>query len=313
MSTGPLTACSSPAAGAEPCARRRAVVRHLRRPVLSPTASTSGTPARRGACIGSATSSAASRTSFDRELRRGARLPGARPPRHDRAPYCCRPLTSRSATATRPSSATSRSTLPTTGSSASSGRTAPARPPCCGCSPARESRSSGSVTLDGVPLRTLPRAQIARRMAVVPQETQLAFEYTRARGGADGTLPAPRRVRARGPRDIVVAREAASGHRHARPRSRARSRRSAAARSSASSSPPRWRRSLDVGRGRLQPACRTGRRRILLLDEPTAALDLKYQLEVAVSSDVAARRRTISLSSSRHTTSTSPPVSARRW
>ena len=36
----------------------------------------------------------------------------------------------------------------------------------------------GSVHLDGVPLGSLKRAEIARRMAVVPQETQLAFEYT---------------------------------------------------------------------------------------------------------------------------------------
>ena len=36
----------------------------------------------------------------------------------------------------------------------------------------------GRVMLDGVPLETLPRAAIAQRMAVVPQETQLAFEYT---------------------------------------------------------------------------------------------------------------------------------------
>ena len=38
--------------------------------------------------------------------------------------------------------------------------------------------SSGRVVLDGIDLRTMPRAAVARRMAMVPQETQLAFDYT---------------------------------------------------------------------------------------------------------------------------------------
>ena len=36
----------------------------------------------------------------------------------------------------------------------------------------------GQVLLDGVDLRRISRAVLARRFAVVPQETQLAFEYT---------------------------------------------------------------------------------------------------------------------------------------
>src|ERR1700730_688127 len=36
----------------------------------------------------------------------------------------------------------------------------------------------GSMTLDGAPLTRFSRAALARRMAVVPQETQLAFDYT---------------------------------------------------------------------------------------------------------------------------------------
>src|SRR3954468_11159409 len=36
----------------------------------------------------------------------------------------------------------------------------------------------GVVTLDETHLSTLPRVQLARRMAVVPQETHLAFDYT---------------------------------------------------------------------------------------------------------------------------------------
>ncbi|MEO6235970.1 MAG: ABC transporter ATP-binding protein, partial [Vicinamibacterales bacterium] len=36
----------------------------------------------------------------------------------------------------------------------------------------------GSVTLGGAALSSLSRGALARRMAVVPQETQLAFDYT---------------------------------------------------------------------------------------------------------------------------------------
>src|SRR5688572_14935945 len=36
----------------------------------------------------------------------------------------------------------------------------------------------GSVTLEGTPLTRFSRAALARAMAVVPQETQLAFDYT---------------------------------------------------------------------------------------------------------------------------------------
>ena len=73
-----------------------------------------------------------------------------------------------------------------------------------------------------------------------------------------------------GPADFAVAREALAATGHARARRIAPfSTRSAAARSSASSSPRRWRRS----------AAQRPQDGILLLDEPTAALDLGYQLE----------------------------------
>ncbi len=66
----------------------------------------------------------------------------------------------------------------------------------------------GSVTLDGVPLRTLPRALVAQRMAVVPQETQLAFEYTVLEVVLMGRYPHLGPFALEGPADIVVAREA---------------------------------------------------------------------------------------------------------
>src|SRR6185436_16368860 len=38
--------------------------------------------------------------------------------------------------------------------------------------------SAGRVTLDGSDLARLPRTALARRMAVVPQETHLAFDFS---------------------------------------------------------------------------------------------------------------------------------------
>ena len=76
----------------------------------------------------------------------------------------------------------------------------------------------GSVTLDGVPLRTLPRALVAQRMAVVPQETQLAFEYTVLEVVLMGRYPHLGAVRDRGPRRYRRGARSPRGHRHARPR-----------------------------------------------------------------------------------------------
>jgi len=45
------------------------------------------------------------------------------------------------------------------------------------------------MTLDGQPLSGLSRAALARRMAVVPQETQLAFDYTVSEVAMMGRYP----------------------------------------------------------------------------------------------------------------------------
>src|SRR5260370_17968361 len=47
----------------------------------------------------------------------------------------------------------------------------------------------GSVTLDGAPLTRFSRAALARRMAVVPQETHLAFDYTAGEVAMMGRYP----------------------------------------------------------------------------------------------------------------------------
>src|SRR5688572_24916850 len=62
----------------------------------------------------------------------------------------------------------------------------------------------GTVTLDGEPLSSFSRADLARRMAVVPQETHLAFDYTVAEVTMMGRYPHLGAFEIEGPEDIAV-------------------------------------------------------------------------------------------------------------
>jgi len=137
----------------------------------------------------------------------------------------------------------------------------------------------GGVRLDGVPLATLARGEIARRMAVVPQETHLAFEYSVLEVVLMGRYPHLGAFEVEGPRDFELARAAlnATGTLPLEARmfstlSGGEKQRVIIAAALAQISTD------DVGRdfGRAD-----NKSSILLLDEPTAALDLKYQLETA--------------------------------
>src|SRR4051794_38374552 len=66
----------------------------------------------------------------------------------------------------------------------------------------------GTVTLDGAPLRSLSRTTLARWMAVVPQETQLAFDYTVGEVAMMGRYPHLGPFELEGPRDIAVVDDA---------------------------------------------------------------------------------------------------------
>ena len=168
----------------------------------------------------------------------------------------------------------------------------------------------GSVTLDGAPLSRFTRTDLARLMAVVPQETQLAFDYTVAEVAMMGRYPHLGAFEIEGPADLAVIEETltSTGTLHLKDRlfatlSGGEKQRvviaaalaqlfrlkaeatgvqgGAAAGVQGGTAAGVQNRATgsqtESGSFRLQ-AEETG---YLLLDEPTASLDLGYQLEVA--------------------------------
>ena len=124
--------------------------------------------------------------------------------------------------------------------------------------------ASGQVLLNGRPLRTLSRRQVAREIAVVPQETRLAFDFTVHEVVLMGRFPHLGAFQLEGDEDARLAREALE----------------------------------DTGTahlaGRMFPTLSGGEKQrviiaaalaqaasVMLLDEPTASLDPGYQLEIA--------------------------------
>ena len=76
----------------------------------------------------------------------------------------------------------------------------------------------GRVMLDGVDLQTISRATVARRMAMVPQETQLAFEYTVLEMAMMGRYPHLGAFEIEGPDDLAHCARRVARHRNASPR-----------------------------------------------------------------------------------------------
>jgi iron complex transport system ATP-binding protein len=133
---------------------------------------------------------------------------------------------------------------------------------------------SGSITIDAVDIRTLSSIQMARRLAVVPQETHLALDYSVLELVLMGRYPHLGPFEVEGPNDIASAHAAlsATGTDHLAERafntlSGGEKQRVVIASALA-----------QLGEG--TPGAEA-KGRVLLLDEPTASLDLKYQLEVA--------------------------------
>jgi iron complex transport system ATP-binding protein len=123
---------------------------------------------------------------------------------------------------------------------------------------------SGSVTLDGEPLHAIQRRRLARRIAVVPQETHPTFDYTVMEMVLMGRHPHLGVFAIEGPADLTMAREALAATGTADLEQRAY---------------------MTLSGGEKQrviiAAALAQASDLLLLDEPTASLDLGYQLEVA--------------------------------
>jgi iron complex transport system ATP-binding protein len=124
--------------------------------------------------------------------------------------------------------------------------------------------TAGRVFLDGHPMDRLGRRDIARRLAVVPQETELAFEYTALEIVLMGRHPHLGLFAIEGPHDYTLAREAlaATGVAHLEKREF---------------------HTLSGGEKQrvVIAAALAQAADVLLLDEPTASLDLGAQLDVA--------------------------------
>jgi iron complex transport system ATP-binding protein len=122
----------------------------------------------------------------------------------------------------------------------------------------------GSVVVDGRPIAELTRRELARRIAVVPQETHTTFDFSVIDMVLMGRYPHLGAFELEGAADQEIARDAlaATGTAHL------------AGRAFSSLSGGEKQRvviasALAQGAG------------MLLLDEPTAALDLAYQFEIA--------------------------------
>jgi iron complex transport system ATP-binding protein len=122
----------------------------------------------------------------------------------------------------------------------------------------------GTVTLGGTALTALTRRELARRVAVVPQHTHPAFAYSVMEMVLMGRHPHLNTFQLEGPADFAIAHEAlvVTGTAHL------------ADREFATLSGGEQQRVVIAGA--LAQATD-----LLLLDEPTASLDLGYQLEVA--------------------------------
>jgi iron complex transport system ATP-binding protein len=124
--------------------------------------------------------------------------------------------------------------------------------------------TSGHVRLDGEALSRWPRPALARRIAMVPQETHPAFDYSVLEMVLMGRYPHLGAFEVEGPEDLRIAREALAA-------------------TGVTALERRPFTSLSGGeKQRVVIASALAQRaEILLLDEPTASLDPGYQLAIA--------------------------------
>lgn len=122
---------------------------------------------------------------------------------------------------------------------------------------------SGSVLLDGTPIARLTRRDLARRIAVVPQETRATFDFTVLEMVLMGRYPHLGTLELEGAADVEIARAAMRD-------------------TGTESLADRLFGTLSGGEKQrvVIAAALAQASDILLLDEPTTALDLRFQFEV---------------------------------
>lgn len=130
---------------------------------------------------------------------------------------------------------------------------------------------AGHVRLDGADVSAIPRRQIARRLAVVPQETTLAFDYTALEIVLMGRYPHLGPFEVEGARDMIAAMAALESTGTA----------ALAERPYRSLSGGEKQRVVIASALAQLDGTPEGAPALLVLDEPTASLDLHYQIEVA--------------------------------
>jgi iron complex transport system ATP-binding protein len=121
----------------------------------------------------------------------------------------------------------------------------------------------GQVALDGVALATLPRRHLARRIAVVPQETHSTFDFSVLDIVLMGRYPHLGMFELEGADDLAIARDALAATGTATLESRAFATLSGGEK-----------QRVVIASALAQAS------EVLLLDEPTASLDLGSQLEI---------------------------------
>lgn len=124
--------------------------------------------------------------------------------------------------------------------------------------------TSGTVTMDGVALTRLPRRAVARRLAMVPQNTHPAFDYTVLELALMGRYPHLGAFEVESQADLDIAHQALTTTGTAEFAGRLFS-------------------TLSGGEQQrvVIASALTQQAELLLLDEPTASLDPGYQLEIA--------------------------------